>query len=160
MITSTHNEIEEQYGLYNYYDPGRMVVIPPGTDMKQFRPASPGESHEFASRLNPCGPALAATLRSGTSTTTEMPISRLPRRARISCTLATARADSLRDVFEALRSVTDRKPGAFRIEERTGTMEVAPNDGDDGPAARCRMKVFRPGRPHAHARPDSREGNI
>jgi len=57
---------------------------------------------------------------------------------------ATARADSLRDVFEALRSVTDRKPGAFRIEERNGTMEVAPNDGDDGPAARCRMKVFRP----------------
>ena len=31
VITSTHNEIEEQYGLYNYYDPARMLVIPPGT---------------------------------------------------------------------------------------------------------------------------------
>ncbi|MGB5774501.1 MAG: glycosyltransferase, partial [Sedimenticolaceae bacterium] len=33
VITSTHNEIEQQYGLYNYYDPARMAVIPPGTDL-------------------------------------------------------------------------------------------------------------------------------
>jgi sucrose-phosphate synthase len=38
VITSTHNEIEEQYSLYNYYDPQRMVVIPPGTDLEQFYP--------------------------------------------------------------------------------------------------------------------------
>ena len=38
VITSTHNEIEEQYGLYNYYDPERMAVIPPGTDLEQFHP--------------------------------------------------------------------------------------------------------------------------
>ncbi|MEZ5502442.1 MAG: hypothetical protein R3E50_07180 [Halioglobus sp.] len=43
VVTSTHNEIEQQYGLYNYYDPGRMVVIPPGTDLQQFHPAQPGE---------------------------------------------------------------------------------------------------------------------
>jgi hypothetical protein len=30
VITSTHNEIEEQYALYDYYQPERMVVIPPG----------------------------------------------------------------------------------------------------------------------------------
>jgi sucrose-phosphate synthase len=36
VVTSTHNEIEEQYGLYNYYDPSRMTVIPPGTDLKLF----------------------------------------------------------------------------------------------------------------------------
>jgi sucrose-phosphate synthase len=53
VITSTHNEIEEQYGLYNYYDPGRMVVIPPGTDMTQFHPARPGEPHPFADSLKP-----------------------------------------------------------------------------------------------------------
>ena len=53
VITSTHNEIEEQYGLYDYYDPGRMEVIPPGTDMQQFRPASKGETREFASQLRP-----------------------------------------------------------------------------------------------------------
>ncbi len=51
VITSTHNEIEEQYGLYNYYDPGRMVVIPPGTDLKQFRPPRPGERFAFSAQL-------------------------------------------------------------------------------------------------------------
>lgn len=41
VITSTHNEIEEQYALYDYYQPERMVVIPPGTDLKQFHPPAP-----------------------------------------------------------------------------------------------------------------------
>ncbi len=40
VITSTHQEIEEQYSLYDYYQPDRMVVIPPGTDLKQFHPAA------------------------------------------------------------------------------------------------------------------------
>jgi sucrose-phosphate synthase len=53
VITSTHNEIEEQYGLYNYYDPERMVVIPPGTDLNQFRPAREGESFPFCEKLVP-----------------------------------------------------------------------------------------------------------
>lgn len=39
VITSTHNEIAEQYELYDYYHPERMVVIPPGTDLAQFHPA-------------------------------------------------------------------------------------------------------------------------
>jgi sucrose-phosphate synthase len=38
VITSTHNEIEEQYGLYNYYQPECMAVVPPGTDLTQFHP--------------------------------------------------------------------------------------------------------------------------
>jgi sucrose-phosphate synthase len=38
VITSTYNEIEEQYALYDYYQPDRMVVIPPGTDLVQFHP--------------------------------------------------------------------------------------------------------------------------
>jgi sucrose-phosphate synthase len=38
VITSTHNEIEEQYALYDYYQPERMVVIPPGTNLIQFHP--------------------------------------------------------------------------------------------------------------------------
>ncbi|MET0070245.1 MAG: HAD-IIB family hydrolase [Candidatus Thiodiazotropha sp.] len=42
VITSTHNEIEEQYSLYNYYQPDNMAVIPPGTDLTQFHP--PGTS--------------------------------------------------------------------------------------------------------------------
>ena len=44
VIASTHNEIEVQYGLYNYYDPGHMSVIPPGTDLKLFHP--PQENNE------------------------------------------------------------------------------------------------------------------
>jgi len=51
VITSTHNEIEVQYGLYNYYDPARMAVIPPGTDLKQFHPPSGKEKTDFASQL-------------------------------------------------------------------------------------------------------------
>jgi len=52
VITSTHNEIEEQYGLYNYYDPARMAVIPPGTDLKQFHPPQEGEHIAFADQLS------------------------------------------------------------------------------------------------------------
>lgn len=43
VIASTHNEIEEQYGLYDHYQPRQMVVIPPGTDLEQFRPATGDE---------------------------------------------------------------------------------------------------------------------
>lgn len=52
VITSTHNEIEEQYGLYNYYDPKRMAVIPPGTNLEQFHPPEPGEKINFKQQLD------------------------------------------------------------------------------------------------------------
>ncbi len=38
VITSTHQEIEEQYELYDYYQPDQMRVLPPGTNLKQFVP--------------------------------------------------------------------------------------------------------------------------
>ena len=38
VITSTNQEIEEQYGLYDYYQPDQMVVVPPGTDLTRFHP--------------------------------------------------------------------------------------------------------------------------
>ncbi|MDH5473346.1 MAG: HAD-IIB family hydrolase [Gammaproteobacteria bacterium] len=38
VITSTHQEIEEQYGLYDFYQPQYMSVIPPGTDLLRFFP--------------------------------------------------------------------------------------------------------------------------
>ncbi|MEA3278392.1 MAG: HAD-IIB family hydrolase [Pseudomonadota bacterium] len=38
VIASTNNEIEDQYGLYDYYQPERMAVIPPGTDLSRFFP--------------------------------------------------------------------------------------------------------------------------
>lgn len=52
VITSTHNEIDEQYALYNYYDPERMRVIPPGTDLEQFRPPTADERFAFASQVD------------------------------------------------------------------------------------------------------------
>jgi sucrose-phosphate synthase len=52
VITSTHNEIEQQYGLYNYYDPARMAVIPPGTDLNQFHPPVKGEKFGFAAAVD------------------------------------------------------------------------------------------------------------
>ena len=51
VITSTHNEIEAQYGLYNYYDPERMSVIPPGTNLTLFHPPQGNEETAFASQL-------------------------------------------------------------------------------------------------------------
>lgn len=46
VITSTSQEIEEQYGLYDHYQPELMRVVPPGTDLDYFQPAdgSEGES--------------------------------------------------------------------------------------------------------------------
>jgi sucrose-phosphate synthase len=49
VITSTHQEIEEQYELYDHYQPDQMRVIPPGTDLNRFKPpvGNEAESAEF-----------------------------------------------------------------------------------------------------------------
>ncbi len=39
VITSTNQEIIEQNGLYDYYQPEKMRVVPPGTDLDKFFPA-------------------------------------------------------------------------------------------------------------------------
>lgn len=38
VVTSTRQEIEDQYGMYQNHDPRRCVVIPPGTDTSRFSP--------------------------------------------------------------------------------------------------------------------------
>lgn len=43
VITSTYQEIEEQYELYDYYQPQSMRIIPPGTDMQLFYPPDGSE---------------------------------------------------------------------------------------------------------------------
>ena len=43
VITSTHQEITEQYELYDHYQPDQMRVIPPGTDLNQFQPPTGDE---------------------------------------------------------------------------------------------------------------------
>ena len=52
VVTSTHNEVEDQYGMYDFYSPESMAVIPPGTDLKLFYPHSPGaQEYSFARNL-------------------------------------------------------------------------------------------------------------
>lgn len=53
VITSTRNEIESQYGLYDYYDPDCMTVIPPGTDLGRFHPPSDGEGFSVLEKSAP-----------------------------------------------------------------------------------------------------------
>ncbi len=38
VIVSTNQEIEEQYAVYDYYQPDQMRVVPPGTDLDKFYP--------------------------------------------------------------------------------------------------------------------------
>ncbi len=45
VITSTQQEIEQQYGLYDFYQPDRMRVVPPGTDLAQFYPPKGDEKN-------------------------------------------------------------------------------------------------------------------
>ncbi len=43
VITSTNQEIEQQYGFYDHYQPDMMRVIPPGTALEDFHPADGSE---------------------------------------------------------------------------------------------------------------------
>lgn len=69
VITSTRNEIEDQYELYDYYTPEKMAVIPPGTDLEQFYPpATKDENIDFRETLkkflsNPDRPIILALSR-------------------------------------------------------------------------------------------------
>ncbi|MEQ9406184.1 MAG: HAD-IIB family hydrolase [Fuerstiella sp.] len=38
VVTSTNQEVEQQYELYDHYEPSRMEVIPPGVDLTCFSP--------------------------------------------------------------------------------------------------------------------------
>lgn len=41
VVTSTNQEVEQQYSVYEHYEPENMRVIPPGVDLSRFSP--PGE---------------------------------------------------------------------------------------------------------------------
>ncbi len=54
VITSTTQEVQEQYELYDHYQPDRMEVIAPGVDLSQFRPGDDDEPlPPIADRLSP-----------------------------------------------------------------------------------------------------------
>ena len=50
VIASTHQEIEEQYELYDFYRPEAMRVIPPGTNLSRFRPPQGQEQDSAIAR--------------------------------------------------------------------------------------------------------------
>lgn len=43
VITSTRQEIVEQYELYDHYQPDQMRVVPPGTNLNKFKPSTGDE---------------------------------------------------------------------------------------------------------------------
>lgn len=43
VITSTRNEINDQYEIYDFYHPELMTVIPPGIDLERFHPPRLGD---------------------------------------------------------------------------------------------------------------------
>ncbi len=53
VVTSTNQEVNEQYAVYDHYAPGRMEVIPPGVDLTFFSPPGEGwQSPPIESKLN------------------------------------------------------------------------------------------------------------
>lgn len=51
VVVSTNQEIEEQYGLYDYYQPDQMRVVPPGTDLEKFYPPVGDERESAMARV-------------------------------------------------------------------------------------------------------------
>ena len=51
VITSTNQEIDEQYGLYDYYQPEQMRVVPPGTDLSQFHQPDGSEAQSNIAKV-------------------------------------------------------------------------------------------------------------
>lgn len=50
IVTSTHQEVREQYECYEHYIPERMEVIPPGVDLTSFRPPREDDPNPEAAR--------------------------------------------------------------------------------------------------------------
>ena len=43
VVASTAQEVEEQYSIYDFYQPDEMAVIPPGVDLSRFKPPRKGD---------------------------------------------------------------------------------------------------------------------
>lgn len=104
VITSTHQEIEEQYELYDHYQPDHMRVIPPGTDLVLFHPPQ-GDEWE-----TPIGHEIRRFLRE-------------PDKPLI---LALARADPRKNIG----ALVEAYGGSTRLQELANLMIVAGNRDD------------------------------
>ena len=69
VVTSTNQEVNEQYSIYDHYVPGRMEVIPPGVDLSFFSPPDDAwQPPAIAEKLNqflrdPSKPVILAMAR-------------------------------------------------------------------------------------------------
>ncbi|MCA9040875.1 MAG: HAD-IIB family hydrolase [Planctomycetaceae bacterium] len=53
VVTSTNQEVEQQYQMYDHYQPERMEVIPPGVDLTSFMPVDKKwKTPTYAEQLN------------------------------------------------------------------------------------------------------------
>lgn len=53
VVASTNQEVEQQYELYDHYDPSNMEVIPPGVDLSKFAPVNENwQQPQIAENLN------------------------------------------------------------------------------------------------------------
>ena len=119
VITSTHNEIETQYGLYNYYDPDRMTVIPPGTDLSRFSLRPMRTRSTFGSAWNPSFPIRTNRwswpCRGRTNAKTfpycwMLLVNRESLRETANLLIIAGNRDDIRDLESGARSVHDRPP--------------------------------------------------
>jgi sucrose-phosphate synthase len=103
ILTSTRNEIEDQYELYDYYTPEKMAVIPPGTDLELFFP--PSEEDVLEDR-----PLLA-------------PFLRVPSKPMI---LALSRPDQRKNII----TLVEAYGGSAELQEKANLVIVAGNRDD------------------------------
>lgn len=104
VIASTQQEVEQQYAKYANYQPGRMDVIPPGTDLERFRPPAPDDDDAAV------GAALGRFLRH-------------PERPQI---LALSRADERKNIGTLVEAYATQ-PG---LRDRANLVVVAGNRDD------------------------------
>jgi sucrose-phosphate synthase len=52
IVSSTQQEVDEQYGMYPVDVGNRIAVIPPGVDLRRFRPPKRGEKFAFAREID------------------------------------------------------------------------------------------------------------
>ncbi|MCT0224338.1 HAD-IIB family hydrolase [Synechococcus sp. CS-1328] len=116
VITSTRNEIEDQYELYDCCNPGKMVVVPPGTDLQQFHVADGSE------------PVLDSGFQEGLQVSLKDPTKPM--------ILALSRPDLRKNIITLLEAYGESKP----LQRRANLVIVAGNrddvrDLDEGPQA-------------------------
>ena len=104
VIASTRQEVDEQYATYDNYQPERMEVIPPGTDLERFHPPKRGE------RKPPIWPEIRRFLQK-------------PDRPLI---MALSRADERKNI----RSLVDAYAGNEWLRENANLLIVAGNRDD------------------------------